>query len=518
MKRFGPQNHRSPVLVLLGSLSAAGLAGCAVDQNKEVATYRHVLDSTSPKAQAYDGNRPLTLVDALSLANQNNERLASSGEDYLQALIDKHRAVAGFLPTISFQPSFAIEQEQNSSNIANTTGTSTGGTGTGTDTSTGTSAAASAGNATLITRGFRRLHGDTIYATQAPVVGSMNLFRGGYDLATVRSAEFTVEQRRQLLLDAQATVLLNVAQTYYAVLRSERSVDVLANTLKVQQARLKDVQQQYANGLATKLAVSQTRAQVDATRVTLVLADGDVKNGRSTLAFIIGSDRVGGQLADEFSTPMVLDNPEAFEAEAVLNRQDLLAAVAAQKAARERVTAAIAQYYPSVTLNVEGFLYREYFADASKWSALLSVNLPIFSAGRIEADVRTAWSRLRQASLDESYLRRQALNDVRTSYQNVMTADSRVSALRDEVEAANDAYKQSQDAFNNNLAINLDVLSSQDQLLSSQLDLAGAQYDRTVYYLDLMRSSGRLTVNQVIAMLASPGPTTRPTTLPSLAH
>ena len=90
------------------------------------------------------------------------------------------------------------------------------------------------------------------------------------------------------------------------------------------------------------------------------------------------------------------------------------------------------------------------------------------------------------------------------------TADSRVGALRDEVEAANDAYKQSQGAFANNLAINLDVLTAQDQLLSSQLDLAGSQFDRTVYYIDLLRASGRLTVNQIFATLATPGPRTQP--------
>jgi len=35
-----------------------------------------------------------------------------------------------------------------------------------------------------------------------------------------------------------------------------------------------------------------------------------------------------------------------------------------------------------------GFLYREFFSDASKWNAILAANLPIFSAGLIEADVR----------------------------------------------------------------------------------------------------------------------------------
>ena len=124
--------------------------------------------------------------------------------------------------------------------------------------------------------------------------------------------------------------------------------------------------------------------------------------------------------------------------------------------------------------------------------------------------MRTAWSQLRQAALNESFTRRQALTDVRTAYQNLVTADQRTAALRDEVQASNDAFSQSQGAFRNSLAINLDVLTSQNLLLQSQLDLAGAQYDRSIYFLDVLRASGTLTVNQVIAVIAQPGPTTQP--------
>ena len=63
--------------------------------------------------------------------------------------------------------------------------------------------------------------------------------------------------------------------------------------------------------------------------------------------------------------------------------------------------AAFSQYYPSVSLNFNAFLYRENFDDASKWTAVLSANLPIFTAGLIHADVRDAWSGLRQAALLE---------------------------------------------------------------------------------------------------------------------
>jgi len=80
-----------------------GLAGC-VDEKKEVAQYRRVLGGPSTMPAAMPA--VLTLQDAMRMTNARNEQLAASGEDYLQALIDRDRAITTFLPTISLQPSY----------------------------------------------------------------------------------------------------------------------------------------------------------------------------------------------------------------------------------------------------------------------------------------------------------------------------------------------------------------------------------------------------------------------------
>jgi len=153
----------------------------------------------------------------------------------------------------------------------------------------------------------------------------------------------------------------------------------------------------------------------------------------------------------------------------------------------------VAEYYPAVQLNVAGFLFREDFSSSIKWDAILSANLPLFSAGLIEADVRDAWSRLRQAALAQSLLQRQIRQQVQVAYENLATSERQIVELHGEVEAASQAYQQSRDAYVNGLARNLDVLATQDQLLSAELQLASAAFDRTVFYLDLVRATGRLT-------------------------
>lgn len=467
------------------------VAGCAVDNQKEVAQYRAVLDHNRlPATQPVPENEVLTLPQAMALANENNEQLLRSGEDYVQALINKNRAVANFLPTVSFQPSYSIID--NSSSASNVLSGSGG-------TSTGNGGSSS----------FKKV-GNTLQRVQAPVVGSINLFRGGGDTANLRASEQIIKQRRYLLLDLQATVLLNVAQTYYQILRSERSVSVLQDSLRLQEARLHDVEVQFKNGLASSLTLSQTRSQLASTHVQLTQALSDARNGRSTLAQLIGWHEVPNPLADTLPVPQSSPLEPEFESVALANRQDVLAAAHELEAAKYNVKVAVAQYYPSVDLNLQALLYATNYSDTSKWSAVLSANLPIFSAGLIEADVRTAWSQLRQAALDQSAAIKQAIHDVQTAYENLATSDQSVRDLSDELHESQEQYRLAVQGFRSGLTTNLDVLVAQNQMLSAQLDLSSEQFDRTVFYLDLIRATGRLvaSVDQFV-------PATQPTTAPA---
>ena len=484
------------------------VAGCAIDQDKETAQYKRELNVYATPAPTYNALKPLTLIDAMALANAHNERLARGGEDYLQAIIDKNRAVANFLPTLTFQPAYTI-QDAPRGRLAGTS--NTGGTGTGV--TPGAGGGGTTGTVTG-TGSYRKLTGGTQHRFEAPLVGSINLFRAGADVANLKVAQSNIEAQRQLLLDLQAATMLSVAESYYAVLRAERSAAVLTNTLQLQQARLRDVEQQFNNGLATRLAVAQTRAQLENTRVLLVQAQSDVVNGRSTLALIVGVDSVGGPLRDDFRAPLALPTLAEWQESGLRVRPDLAALLAQQQSFRDAVQVAVARYYPSVSLNVSGFLYREFYDDASRWNGILSANLPIFSAGLIRADVRTAWSLLRQASLDLSYGQRQARTEIAQAFENFTAAGKRIDALRDEVAAADEAYQQSRAAFQNGLGLNLDVLTSQDQLLSAQLDLSAAEFDQAVFYLDLRRAAGSLS-NIQLAEETGQYPATQPATQPA---
>ena len=447
------------------------IAGCAVDQKKEVATYRRVLDGQHPAPEIeIQPGQPLSLETALLLANRSSEQLASSGEDYLQALIDKERAVSLFLPTISLAPTY-----------------------TWVDKSPGSG---------------RRVTGST------PITGAYNLFNGFQDLSNFKRAGYTAQQRRAALLDLQQNVLLNVAQTYYQILSAERSVEVLKNSVSVQNERLRDMQGRQFAGVARPLDVAQTAAQAAATRVELIQSENNVRTGRALLAFLVSAPVQDSPLADRIDVPAKLPPVAQLVEDAQVTRQDVRASEAQIEAARQNVQAAIGQYYPSVTLDLNYILSRTisttgFIPSLYHWNAILDVNLPIFTGGAINANVRTAWSQLRQAWLTERATRRQAAEQVQVAYENIEDSRRRIVELHVEVEAAQEALRQAENAYAAGLGTNLDRLTAQDQLLTAQLSLVGEEFNFKVFYLDLLREQGRMPLPESAVPLTTQ-PTSRP--------
>jgi outer membrane protein len=469
--------------------------GCGVDEKKEVAVYRSLLDTNAASLSFAPGD-PLPLDTALLLANQHNERIAISGENYLQALIDKDRAAANFIPNVSLIPSYSFADDGDDRR----NGQSGEDIGDPSDPDDNSGSGGGRNNST----------GDTNF--DVPVNLRMNLFNGFRDLANSRRAGSEIERQRALMLDMQAVVLLDVARTYYQILRSEQSVRVLENSVGLQNERVRDMRTRNRAGVARPLDVAQTEAQASSTRAQLITAQADVRNGRTVLSFLLGQDIAGSRLVDDLSLPAQLPTLESSLSDAEQSRQDLAAARAAVDAAKADVDNAVGQYYPSVNLNFNYYLERQSSPEDSLYNGLISANLPIFTGGVIHTNVRDALSRLRQASLDASLTRRQVEQEVQLAYSNLAAAADRLAELNVSRDAAREALRQAEGNYNAGRATNLERLVAQDQVLSAELELATATYSQKLFYLNLQRVLGR------IAQAIQIKPVTLPTTQPLAAR
>lgn len=465
------------------ALHAAGLAfafggaltGCT-DQARDVGMYRDLLEleradgsSASRSLDRADPGAPLSVAEAALLANASSEALSIRGEEIIQAFAERRRAVGLFLPTVDLLPSYIFRDRSNSAGGGEFSGGSS--------------------DPTLF---------DVTVATR------VTLFDGLRNVNRLKTADAELENRRALLLDLRETVLLDVVRAYYAVLVAERSVDVLKRSLALQEERLRDIRGRQRAGVARPLDVFQTEAQAAGTRVALLDAQATVTTGRETLAFAVGAPVQEATLVDGFDVPQEIPTAEELRRLARFMRQDLVAAEAAARAARHDVDVAIGQYAPSVSLNFDWFVRRDTVPTDRDWAGLLIVNVPIFSAGRIEADVQDAWSRFRVTVLEWHRLDRLIRVEIANAETDLFASRARLAELEIQVRAAREAVRQADASYQVGLATNLERLIALDQELAAELDQALEIYRYRGLYAVLLRSAGILTPGVTGAAVAIP--------------
>jgi outer membrane protein TolC len=427
---------------------ALGLGACAVNESEDIAAYRSVLDAglSSPVVAPAKGAR-LDVRGSMRLANARYEVLDIEGEAYVRALLDRKRAAAAFLPKFSFSPELFRDEST--------------------------------------------VQADRKSGLDAPVSGGI-VTNPVMDEAEIRRTDLTADERRSRLLALQDAVLLDVGRAHLLVVLVERRVEVLRSSLAVQEARADDARQRRDAGLARPLDAALAESRAASTLLDLVDAETSAVRGRALLEFLTGTPLDGVVLdgtLDAPATPPPIDPALAAASE---RREEVLAARWAVKAALAGVESAYGGWYPRITADVTAFLEHDSNKDAPDWTSLLRVSVPLFTAGVVEADVRTALSELREARDRLSLARRAVQRDVLESWTAFDAARRRIEAVLVRLDAAQRAVDQADGLWSAGLATNLERLVAQEEQLTAELDLASAEIGRKAAWLDFSRAQGAL--------------------------
>jgi outer membrane protein TolC len=447
--------------VCAGCVALAGLASCATDQRGDVERYRAISDPAGAEAVAVEpaADAQLTLVQALRLTATRNEQLAAQGERYIQALAERERRASNLLPTFDLFADAAVREN------------------------TGTAGVVQSG---------------------VGIGAQYTLLTGMGDFRSVEAAEYSALAERWLILDLREALLLQTVRAYYEGVRAERLVQVLVSSVEAQMERLRDARARNEVGFARPLDVAQIEAQVSRTRALLISAQGQAREARATLALLTGADVTGSALVDGYTPPPDLPELHTLDALAQQYRQDVVAARDDATAARLLVDAAISQFAPAVGVNLDYFLARGPDDSASSIASLISVRVPIFSAGRIEAEVRSSWSVFRERVLDYRLRVREVRRDVEAARSQVVSSRARVEELRTQIGAARQALALAEASYEAGLGTNLERVTAQDDLLNAELQAVSEEFIAKGAYLALKRACGLLSADMIATALPQP--------------
>jgi multidrug efflux system outer membrane protein len=206
-----------------------------------------------------------------------------------------------------------------------------------------------------------------------------------------RAAKFTAEQA-DLALSAE------VARLWFAVRGTREQLAFLETEFSTRYREMEIIEKTVGAGLLDSDPLSSARLAAAQAKVDEGLGRRRVAAAENALRALIGS--APGEKLPEAKGPVAMPVFGAgVPSELLLRRPDLAAVAARLDAAVSREGAAIADFYPSVTLNGQAGWQADPASrvgrgSSSFWTLTPSVDLPLFDAGRREANLEVARARI----------------------------------------------------------------------------------------------------------------------------
>jgi outer membrane protein TolC len=430
LSHIGLMNWQILVLVLMtmGSLSFAQVQQGPFLQAQSIAAQSITAQMQSGSDPAYASATPssgapvtITLQDALERARRNDPQFRSSLTDLGLAHEDRVQARAGLLPSLNYNNSFLYTQ------------------GTG-------PLPASCANSIpgCPTSKFVANNGVHEYISQADVHESVSLTNYG----DYRKSSAALAQARAKAEIAMRGLAVTVTQAYYGLIVAQRKY-ATAQRASTEANRFLDISQKLeSGGEVARADVIKARIQSQQQQRDLQEAQLDMERTRLDLAVLLFPDfNQDFTVVDDLQTPETLPTFAEIETSGKKNNPELRAALAGYDVANHEVTAARGGLLPALSVDYFYGIDSNHFAIRSDgirdlgYSAVATLQIPVFSWGSDHSKLKQAELRRDQARVELTYTQRQLLSHLRQFYNEAETARAEMESLASSSEIAAESLR-----------------------------------------------------------------------------
>ena len=323
----------------------------------------------------------------------------------------------------------------------------------------------------------------------------------------LQAAEATDEQAALELSATEQSLILQSAETYFAVLRAQ---DNLAST-KAEEAAFKrqldQANERFDVGLSDKTDVLEAQAGFDTARANRIIAQQQVEDAFQALITLTNRDFAALE-GIEHSLPILAPTPndaKAWVDTAAAQNLNLQASNYAVEAAEETLRQRKAGHAPTLDAVASfqkgdndslGFSNSgtppRFSDDVEQRSIGLQLNIPLYRGGLTSSQVREAYQRVNQSEQLRESLRRQVVQDTRNLHRAINTDVETVQARKQSIISSQSALEATEIGYQVGTRNIVDVLDAQRQLYSSVRIYNNARYDYIINNLRLKQAAGTL--------------------------
>jgi outer membrane protein TolC len=308
--------------------------------------------------------------------------------------------------------------------------------------------------------------------------------RAGKELE--QAASLSAKDARELVVIAVAGAYLQTAAT---AARIESQKAQVSNAQAVsEQARIRK-----EAGTNARIDVMRTLVELQTQQQRLNALAADLRKQKLALARTIGLPLDRELTLTDPLAPNAISIPQAANAiqQAFAQRSDLKAAEAQVRAAEHAVSAARAERLPAVSFSGDyGVLGPNPTQVHGVFSATGSVNFPIWTGGRIQADVQQAEAALHQRQAELADQRGRVEQEVRSALIELEAATGQLQLAATNRDYAAETLREARDRFNLGVTTTVEVVQAQEQVAGAESDYISSLFALDLARLNLSRAAG----------------------------
>lgn len=294
---------------------------------------------------------------------------------------------------------------------------------------------------------------------------------------------------------AQLSLVAEVAGAYLTLAADQEKLRLAEQTLLSRQDGLRLTQRLQAAGVASALDLRQAEIAAETAQTDLAGLTTQVAQDRNALALLVGQPLTPEQLPVAGTATAVTQTAElaaGLPSEVLLARPDVQQAERTLQAANANIGAARAAFFPRISLtasagSASGELDGLFRSGSGLWTFMPQVSLPIFDAGRNQANLSIAQVDRDIALAQYEKAIQAAFRDVADALAARATLGQQIASQQRLVAQTQDALRLAEARFRQGLDDRLATLDAQRSLYAAEQGLISSRLAQQVNRVTLYK-------------------------------
>jgi multidrug efflux system outer membrane protein len=310
------------------------------------------------------------------------------------------------------------------------------------------------------------------------------------------------EAARALLLSTEyaeqvvrLALMSQVAQSYFDLRSLDLQLEITKRTLVSREESLALVTKRFRGGVVSELDAQQAESEAAVAAAAVPNLEQQIVQKENELSVLLGrnpEDITRGRGVFEVAVPEV---PIGLPSTLLVRRPDILAAEQSLVAANAQIGVARAAYFPRISLTgllgVESTELSNLFSRGSHiWQVAGSLAAPIFTAGRIGAEIEAASAQQQQALYDYLLTIQTGFREVEDSLIATRKIREQQQAQARQIQAFQRTLRLANLRYDNGYSSYLEVLDAQRNLFNAELQQVQLERARLGAIVNLYKALG----------------------------